>query len=1019
MVMLGMVSLMMQCRKDETTTKVIDSTLVMDQEQVSFLITVVDEDDQLLDGTTLSIADDAQLYTPNENNIYIIDNITVPDIGRKISVEKEGYYPQIKMLTGRSQSKNLMEVVMIKMTDGVEINTGETGSIDGNGTLRLPATLVNSNGAVYTGPVKVQSHYYDPDDANYIQQAPGNMLGLNDKDEYVILGSLGMYLIELSNPDSGEQLNIPEGSTARISFPVADSQSGDIPASIPLWSMDEDLGIWIYEGEASLVDDQMIADVSHFSWWNCDLPYEFIPFCATFVTSNGETVPGLQVNAYVNDQGFGNDITDDEGKICAKLPKNEMVDLTLFYNNEDMGEVQIGPFAEAPIDITIEVPSSSVVSGVAVDCNQMLVTNGYGIATSTSGVTPVFINSDGSFLYPLAEENHSLLLVNQSNNEFESVNIPSSTTDINLGNVEICNQVDAGRFYGKVMLDVEEDGVSDIPLEGIDIKVRNVATGQIDFIVTSDVEGRYSVMGIPGVEYELFIGETSDYRVMYQGDLTPEDNFDNELWSNITRDEIGISAVLQDVNEVDEDNDFQLAEKGIGTLKVKVMRDLDGDGIGDVVMPNYEVMIDVFTSSNSQITSLFTSINGEITFTTGNFIGELSVGQGSVSDFDSSPDPDGDDSNLGPNGVIPIRLTAGEVDEDNEFVVSYGEISGSVLLDTDDDGIGDTPIPASGADLISLLDSNFNSVNSMELTDEMFNFSNIPSGDYYLDLQYFEVFGYQDVNSQDISNDDDLDESDELTGLNDFIIPVRLETSEIDADNNFVFKLPIKSISGNVSEDVDNDGIGDAPIEGVEISLLDLSGIILSTILTDNNGDYQFNDLIPGDYMIRQQDEAELDSDFVDVYDGDDTPEDADDAVDGSRDDIINVTLEENEHDADNNFVEIQHGSISGNLSIDTDNDDVGDTPNEGQTVTLTDVDSGEIFTAVSDENGDYEFQNLAPGDFTLSYTVPAGYIAVFDGDESPEDADDSVDFLDDGDITVTLLPGEDDEDNNFVDRPE
>ena len=154
--------------------------------------------------------------------------------------------------------------------------------------------------------------------------------------------------------------------------------------------------------------------------------------------------------------------------------------------------------------------------------------------------------------------------------------------------------------------------------------------------------------------------------------------------------------------------------------------------------------------------------------------------------------------------------------------------------------------------------------------------------------------------------------------------------------------------------------------------------------------------LEPGEYTVTEQDEAEIDEDYVDVFDGDESPEDVDDAVDGLNDDSIEVTLEPGEDDEDNNFVEEQLGTISGTVLEDTDNDDVGDAPIEGVEVTLTDVDSGETYTTTTDENGNYEFTDLEPGEYTVTFQdeseIDPDYVDVFDGDESPEDVDDAVD---------------------------
>ena len=83
-----------------------------------------------------------------------------------------------------------------------------------------------------------------------------------------------------------------------------------------------------------------------------------------------------------------------------------------------------------------------------------------------------------------------------------------------------------------------------------------------------------------------------------------------------------------------------------------------------------------YTKGTESKITLTTNDDGEFSIDIPNFIGEIAVDNGSVSDFDRSPDPDGDDQALGPNQRIPIRLRGNEVDADNEFIIRNGKVSG-------------------------------------------------------------------------------------------------------------------------------------------------------------------------------------------------------------------------------------------------------------------------------------------------------------------------------------------------------
>ncbi len=257
--------------------------------------------------------------------------------------------------------------------------------------------------------------------------------------------------------------------------------------------------------------------------------------------------------------------------------------------------------------------------------------------------------------------------------------------------------------------------------------------------------------------------------------------------------------------------------------------------------------------------------------------------------------------------------------------------------------------------------------------------------------------GDGNIGSQDADHNQDLDDED-------------------DGDDAII--IPNGTISGYVLEDVDNDDVGDDGVNGVEIKLLEAgTNSVLNTVTTNADGYYIFTGVEPGDYVVMEQDESEIDEDFVDVYDGDDSPEDSNDAVDNLDDDMISVTIEAGEMDMDNNFVEEQLGSLSGYVQLDDDNDDSGDSPQVGVIVELKDELGNDITSVVTDDNGYYEFINLEPDTYIVTTTNPAHSQSISDQDQSPDGDSSDSDLTVDNSIMVVVTPGEDDTDNNFVDE--
>ncbi|WP_413165206.1 carbonic anhydrase family protein [Capilliphycus salinus ALCB114379] len=65
----------------------------------------------------------------------------------------------------------------------------------------------------------------------------------------------------------------------------------------------------------------------------------------------------------------------------------------------------------------------------------------------------------------------------------------------------------------------------------------------------------------------------------------------------------------------------------------------------------------------------------------------------------------------------------------------------------------------------------------------------------------------------------------------------------------------VASIAGTIFSDTDFDGVRDsqeAGLNGVQVQLLDSSGNIVATDTTDTSGGYEFSNLAPGPYVVRQ-----------------------------------------------------------------------------------------------------------------------------------------------------------------------
>ncbi len=185
-------------------------------------------------------------------------------------------------------------------------------------------------------------------------------------------------------------------------------------------------------------------------------------------------------------------------------------------------------------------------------------------------------------------------------------------------------------------------------------------------------------------------------------------------------------------------------------------------------------------------------------------------------------------------------------------------------------------------------------------------------------------------------------------------------------------------IKGTVWHDANDDGIIDSKeqrLGGVVIELFDKQGNKLAETRTDPNGDYCFEDLYPGQYVVRE-------TQPFGFLDGIDTLGAVNGVIAGeaTANDEFCVQVEPGDKGANYNFGELKPASISGTVHGDANGNCVfeaqeGDIPLEGVELVLLDGNGNELSRTLTDENGDYSFDQLTPGTYTIREITPSGYL--------------------------------------------
>jgi len=260
---------------------------------------------------------------------------------------------------------------------------------------------------------------------------------------------------------------------------------------------------------------------------------------------------------------------------------------------------------------------------------------------------------------------------------------------------------------------------------------------------------------------------------------------------------------------------------------------------------------------------------------------------------------------------------------------------------------------------------------------------------------------------------------------------------------------PLGSLSGRYfcdvnRDDVDNNEPGEA---GIVVYLLDANGNRTGeSTVTDSDGNYSFTDLVAGTYGVEFA-EAPVGKTFVAPNDpdgnGDDTNDsDAIENSDGSAT-ISTIVVVAGENTPDNDVgVEFLPGSLSGRYFCDDDrdgldNDGANGTASAGIAGVMVmlldaggnaavDIDGNPVAAIMTDSDGNYSFENLAAGDYSVKFTDPNGVVggkflttANVDADNNGVDDDDALDSDAIGDSVmsqidnITVVAGQDTPDND------
>lgn len=365
---------------------------------------VSDVSNQPLEGVEVYIYDEKQIS--NAFGLVQFTNIQLDKNGTYVRALKDDYlFGSDKFFPAGKDNYTVIRMFPLEGLKTFQSTDAVTIAVEGGGSIDFPANSFElEQGGAYQGEVRVFAQRIATDDNDLIDIMPGALLAEDKEGKTQVLGTYGMIAVELYGTDD-VPLQLVSGKVATINFPITESLEVNAPESIPLWYFDEISGLWREEGVAIKLDKAYIGEVSHFSFWNCDAPFDLISMEGRVVNNQEEGVAYAQIGIYSSLAGVAFGYTDVDGYFAGKVPKGELLTIKVFIQGcpDAVYEAEIGGFDNNVILDDIVLSSDIQTIGGYVTCLGLIEPDSEIVITTATNSYLIPTNEDGFFSFQLAE----------------------------------------------------------------------------------------------------------------------------------------------------------------------------------------------------------------------------------------------------------------------------------------------------------------------------------------------------------------------------------------------------------------------------------------------------------------------------------------------------------------------------------------------------------------------------------------------------------------------------------------
>lgn len=405
---------------------------------------VESDDNQPIEGAVVTYRGE-ETFT-DSYGIYTFDNVNIDTKHNVLNISKDGYHLHSRTFRTKQATTVQLRSKIIPLQFDKSFTSNQGGIITSEGVvLEFPANAIvlEDSGTDYQGEVMVAIEYFENDNEELQQTLPGDLSTLNKNDEIESQEFFGAASVVLQTP-SGDKLQIKSGNTVTLKF---DLPSGDIPSDLSAGSFDHSLGLVKEETDASITNDYLVAEVSHFTWWYIYKSIPHVQIDGIVTDQDGNPFGSRYIKVFRNN-GFiccyGSIASD--GSFVGRVPQGESLVFQIFdYGgdcdwSQEIHSMNIGPLLQdtplGSILIQLDNTNQCSVSGTVIDCDDNPVTDGF----IKIGNTIVQITNGDFDASVIVCDNDPIRFTatNRATQESSNLLLLDAPGENNLGNISAC-----------------------------------------------------------------------------------------------------------------------------------------------------------------------------------------------------------------------------------------------------------------------------------------------------------------------------------------------------------------------------------------------------------------------------------------------------------------------------------------------------------------------------------------------------------------------------------------------------